>query len=59
MLLRKKEADTSLITYEEKGAILPNTLLQICFGTLGTTFITVLSLDIQNLSLTLQQFQRF
>lgn len=32
-------------------------LLQICFGTLGTTFISVLSLAIQNLSLTLQQFQ--
>lgn len=27
------------------------------FGTLGTAFISVLSLAIQNLSLTLQQFQ--
>lgn len=41
-----------------KGAILPNTLLQICFGTLRTAFISVLSLAIQNLLLTLQQFQR-
>ena len=42
---------------QRKEAILPNYLLQICFETLGTAFISVLSLAIQNLSLTLQQFQ--
>ena len=42
----------------KKKLILANYLLQICFGTLGTAFISVLSLAIQNLSLTLQQFQR-
>lgn len=42
---------------ETNSWYVPNYLLQICFGTLKTTFISVLSLAIQNLSLTLQQFQ--
>ena len=46
MLLQRKEAE-----------YFSNYLLQICFGTLGTAFISVLSLAIQNFSLTLQQFQ--
>lgn len=45
MQLQRKEADTT------------NYLLQICLGTHRTAFISVLSLAIQNLSLTLQQFQ--
>ena len=46
MLLQRKEAE-----------YFSNYLLKICFRTFRTAFISVLSLAIQNLSLTLQQFQ--
>ncbi len=47
-----------LCNYKGKKLLLPNYLLQIYFGTLRTAFIIILSLTIQELSLTLQQFQR-